>query len=273
MVSSGPVRPFEGRDLTHVLGNPVKYQDPSGHCAQGDGGCWYWVDILWQQYGWSVDLDGVTWTAEELIKIWNAGTAVGKWFETNGGGDSAGRMRAVFGGTYFSHVSKSLAAKFFAELNNRNHVVGKTVYLLDTFSVNAVIHELGHVLDNSLANIQYPGGASVFGGGPGDDMARAVGLDPTECFFRFQCDWEQIALSSGAEINPLAYGRKFGPSEDFADSFKLSVLGGLGGAPIREKFMQDLAVSQVQTRSEYPGKFSAYLQSPIIPVPAPAPPR
>jgi len=229
--------------------------------------------MLWQQYGWTIDLDGINWTAEELVKIWKAGTAVEGWFETNGGGDSAGRMRAVFGGTFFSSVSKSLAAKFWTELNNYNHVIGKTVYLLDTFSINTIIHELGHVLDNSLAKVHYPGGASVFGGGPGDDMARAIGLDPTECTFRFQCDWERIAMSSGAEMNPLKYGRTHGPSEDFADSFLLSVLGGLGRAPIREKFMRDLAVSQVQTQPEYPGMYSAYLRTPILPVTAPTPPR
>jgi hypothetical protein len=113
----------------------------------------------------------------------------------------------------------------------------------------------------------------VFGGGPGDAMARAVGLDPTRCTIRFMCDWETIALSAGAETNPNEYGREKGPSEDFADSFMLSVNGGLRSAPIRDQFMRNLAALQVGVLPEYAGVRSAYLRWPITPVPVPTPPR
>jgi hypothetical protein len=181
-------------------------------------------------------------------------------------------MRASLGGTEFSRVEKSLAADFFTQLRSRNHVVGNIVYLLDRFSINTVVHEIGHVLDNALSNSIYPGGAAVFGGGPGDAMARAVGLDPTKCTIRFMCDWESIARSANAELNPNSYGRTNGPSEDFADAFMLSVNGSLGGAPIRDQFMRNLAALQVQVSPEFHGMASAYARWPIHPVPAPTPP-
>jgi hypothetical protein len=82
-------------------------------------------------------------------------------------------------------------------------------------------------------------------------------------------DWETIVLAAGAEQNPAEYGQTRGPSEDFAESFRLSVFGGLAGAPIRDQFMRDLAVLQVQVHPEYSGQ--PYLPWRIQPVPAPTP--
>ena len=198
------------------------------------------------------------------------------WFGQNGGGDTQGRMRAALGGTLFARVEQSVAAGIFSDLKNYNHVVGSTVYLLDEFTSGIVIHEMGHVLDNKLSNTWLPGGAAVWGGGPADEMARALGADPTQCMLRFQCvrsgvNWEATFRTAQLEVNPSSYGYSHGPSEDFAESFMLSVTGGLNAAPQRAEWMSNFAALQVAMRPEYSGQLYMAQRNPAVP--APTPPR
>ncbi|MCP4423579.1 MAG: hypothetical protein GY803_03710 [Chloroflexi bacterium] len=58
-----PANPQSFNRYAYTLNNPVKFRDPSGHCAEtGDDGCWGWYDrtmqmcpecrgLGWEQYG------------------------------------------------------------------------------------------------------------------------------------------------------------------------------------------------------------------------------
>ena len=268
-----PGEPQSFNRYAYVRNSPMNLTDPSGHCAQEDNDCWEWLDRIWQQWGWRFDLNGITWTVEELLKIWNAGTAIEHWLSMNGGGDARGRVRALLGGTLFSNVESSPAAKVFPELYEHHHVLGQVVYLMDWFSIGSVLHELGHVIDNQLSPSGWPG-AAVFGGGPGDQLAFSLGANPYFCGLRFRCDWLSIVTGANAELNPTQYGRNHGPSEDFAETFRLSVLGDLETAPQREQFMQQFAALQVDVKPAYSGSLYQYYRipaSPAQPVPVPAP--
>jgi hypothetical protein len=89
-------------------------------------------------------------------------------------------------------------------------------------TVETALHELAHVLDNRLGSHPL---ASIFGGGPSDDLLRIFGLEPDQFFPRFSAPgYEKALVDAGCELNPTEYGRSKGPAEDFAESFRLAVL-------------------------------------------------
>ena len=179
----------------------------------------------------------------------------------NGGGDALGRARAIFGGTVFAHtdwIGESLVP-------GRHHVRGAVVYLLSGFDVGSVVHELGHVLDNRLG-FEIPVGAALFGGGPADNMSRLLGADPTQCPFNRSACGGYSTLSE--ELAQGVYARS-GPSEDFAEAFRLSVLDPANLPPIRAEFVSNLAASLTTTQSEFVNP-SFYYNRRIVPLAAPA---
>ncbi|MCA9368332.1 RHS repeat-associated core domain-containing protein [Candidatus Kaiserbacteria bacterium] len=63
----------------YSLGNPLKFNDPSGHCAtledgsqdrENDGGCWYWADQYYASWNADVDYFSASWniTRDEWMK-------------------------------------------------------------------------------------------------------------------------------------------------------------------------------------------------------------
>jgi len=104
-----------------------------------------------------------------------------------------------------------------------HHVELSTVFIdPKTISIETAIHELAHVLDNRLGPHPL---ASIFGGGPSDEMARYIGLEPERFFPRFSAiGYENCQKELGLELNPSEYGRTKGPAEDFAESFRFAVL-------------------------------------------------
>ncbi len=104
-----------------------------------------------------------------------------------------------------------------------HHVELATVYV-DPRSITpeTALHELAHILDNRLG--AHPM-ASIFGGGPSDDMLRFIGAEPDQFFPRFSAiGYEQALVHAGCELSPTKYGRTKGPAEDFAEAFRLAVL-------------------------------------------------
>jgi len=104
-----------------------------------------------------------------------------------------------------------------------HHVEFRTVYIDPrTISDETAVHEMAHVLDNSLGSHSM---ASIFGGGPADELIRFIGGEPDLFLPRFYSrGYEKAMRSQELELNPTLYGRSFGPAEDFAESFRLAVL-------------------------------------------------
>lgn len=160
------------------------------------------------------------------------------------GGDARGRMRAAFGDTQFTKagIVGNVVLKGF------HHVRGSKVHFLPGFTVEDVVHELGHVLDNRGGTTFL---TALHGGGRADQMAYRNGFNPHQCRNRSNCGsiYRNAKLSEPA---PTWYAAN-GPSEDFAESFRLSVLspGSLG--PIRTAFFDRLANSLTTSTAEFSG--------------------
>ena len=159
-----------------------------------------------------------------MWKLWQAAGYIEVFFAENGGNGRA-RMRGAFGKVTFRH------ANIFWRAIGYHHVRKHSVYLLDGFDRDAVIHEMGHVFDNSFGK-EY---AAWFGGGPADEMARALGGVPEICIARFDCslvavipflyrDSYNTPLTEPLPPfpNPGSYARR-GPSEDFAVTFEREI--------------------------------------------------
>jgi hypothetical protein len=104
-----------------------------------------------------------------------------------------------------------------------HHVELSTVFIdPHSFPLETALHELAHILDNRLGPHPL---ASIFGGGPSDDMLRFIGMEPDQFFPRFSVHgYEKVLVGMGIELNPTTYGRSQGPAEDFAESFRLAIL-------------------------------------------------
>ena len=262
-----PADPQSYNRYAYVLNNPLRFTDPSGHCAADDDECWAVAAQLYQQYGWLIE--GV-WTIDQVRLFLQAGDAIAAWFHRNGGGDAAARVRSAFGGTTFAHadvVGKYILPLVMLDGTPRHHVRGATIYLLDRFDLKTLVHELGHVLDNRTG-FGFPiGSAFWFGGGAADDLAYGLGADL--CRLRCACK----GYRTPNERTLFGYAER-GPSEDFAVSFAESVLNPTGfesDHPIRASLLNQLASSLVTEMSEF-ASYRPYLERRKAPAPVPTPP-
>jgi RHS repeat-associated protein len=252
-----PADPQSYNRYAYVLNNPLRLVDPTGRCAANDSECWVLADELYAQYSWcmvGLGSNGV-WTLEELQILWNAATAIEGWFARNGGGDARGRMRAALGGTQFSKAG--IVGNLVLE--NRHHVRGTRVHLLPGFDIDTVVHEIGHVIDNQLGATSM---AALLGGGKSDEFAYYLGFDPHDCLWnRSQCAQGRYAAATLKEELPpdYTYARR-GPSEGFAETFRLSVLSPHSLGPMRTDFVIKMARSMTTSVGEFQGSPYSGLQ-------------
>jgi len=187
-----PANPQSLNRYSYGLGNPLRFSDPSGHCgAEGNIiDSWNWdaskqtyvptysntyqqcIDIrdqLQELYGWTV---AGKWYLADVQKLQGAGQAVEGWFRNGGSLNSQEVVRAVFGGTNFQYAD---SLSVFRLGTGFHHVWGTTVVMLEHFSSDTLIHELGHVLDNVISGKTSFGGSAVWGGGMSDMFAKFSG--------------------------------------------------------------------------------------------------
>jgi RHS repeat-associated protein len=243
-----PTNPQQFNRYTYVLNNPLRFTDPTGRCAVGDSACWALADELYSQYGWymvGLGSNGI-WTLEELQILWNAATAIERWFAEYGGGDARGRMRAALGGTQFSKAG--IVGNLV--LQNNHHVRGSKIHLLPGFDLDIVVHEVGHVIDNRLGTNFM---SALLGGGKSDEFALYLGFDPFACLWnRSRCAQNRYGNATLKEEHPTRYARS-GPSEDFGETFMLSVLYPERLGPMRTDFMSNMARSLTTSIGEFHG--------------------
>ena len=135
--------------------------------------------------------------------------------------DPTAMVKRVFSGTIFQYASDLSPFRF----GGFHHVFENRVVMLAGFALSSVIHELGHVLDNSRSSISRPGGAVTWGGGLSDEFADYAGMEGyTGCLIRFWCHEKYTGVAESLWDDGQNGYYLNGSPEDFAQAFKFSVL-------------------------------------------------
>jgi RHS repeat-associated protein len=252
-------QPMSYNAWIYSLANPINYTDPYGLCASGDQACVEIAQQIFHDYGWM--LNG-KWQLSEVNILLDSAQQISNFFNEHGGNGQA-RMRGSISPVWFSHANI-----IWVHLGY-HHVFGQTIYMIPGFYDEKVIHESAHVLDNLSGG---PITASIRGGGPSDDMVRYLGVDPTQCILRYWCPkYLSLLRMAVTEVPPSSYGEN-GPSEDFAETFRLIVQNRLdsNAFPMRWNWMVDFIQNESRTRSAYGGDPYQYLWFLPQPIPVPA---
>ncbi len=234
-----PANPQSLNRYAYVLNNPLKYTDPSGHCAEDDEGCWQLADTLRWTYG--IFIEGV-WSVDELNYLLEALNKIALEFGNQDLALGQKAFRSLFEGTRFVRVAGEgvpVAEWFIGPHRAMTGPTGNVYfpngwYNTPEFAKFTYAHELAHVWD-----IRW----LLFGGLSGP-MSREVGARPAGMSGpydpgpgAFYAPWEDPQRSPYAAESP---------SEDWAQSFAATIFypGGLSQGRLDYVRKQiDLAVS------------------------------
>lgn len=215
----------------HTFNNPIKYKDPSGHrvCEEASNCNGYFThssstitEWLIRDFSWNISGNL---SKKELGIIYGAGSTIQNYIESIGG-NGGEWIRKHLGDTVF--VKNSATIKQARKINASAFVWPYNTVRMSAFPLDrgTIIHELGHVLDNNQKGGIIP--ATVFGGGPADDMVKAMGGNPTACIPRLQCwsvglkplgyKWYIDNVAGRDSWDSFLYGNN-GVSDDFAETF------------------------------------------------------
>ena len=228
-----PLTPASWDRYSYVRNNPIRYNDPSGHaepCENGDE-CKHhfskklsvgdYVNLLKDVYETTLDRPN-DWNIDQVKTVFRAFASLEKG------------LNRITGGKARDWISKNIMGTHFTLYNlfggNASFVLGNTVHLAHNFEViqwenssdgtteGMIIHELGHVWDNSAISAN----ASIFGGSYGDHLFSFMGGDPEG--FRYKG-----GVASLPKLNqyPNSKGSSYGNNSSadyFAHTFAGAVL-------------------------------------------------
>ncbi len=244
-VVPNPVNPQNLNRYAYVSNNPISFIDPSGHCgADTVSTSWHVInpytgqletfsatvpdeaaykqcvslrDDLENKYGWEVK---GKWFLADVQTLMDAGQAIEKWFAAGGASNPRKMVKNVFGGTMFQYAARLSSFR----LTNKHHVYGQKVVMKEHFSLEILIHELGHVLDNVMSGKTRLGGSAFWGGGLSDNFADDIGATGhRDCISNARCDGTYSAPPWHDRSSKAGDYYKYGSSEDFAQSFAVAV--------------------------------------------------
>ncbi len=217
---------------TYSSGNPVKYIDPTGHCTgdpndpnNPDKACWDVYDIIINGAFEGIIILDFAFNLQELLKIYDALQLIANVF-----GNNTDALRQAFGTVSLMRVNQlpngatGMTPPYFG---------GGLVFLSSNFSMENVIHELGHQFDFNGSN----GNPGLYKsqwfvnwfGSPGCDTGSLGCLGDNQNIYDCKlnrgggCGGYNPPRNSSQQPGTTLYGRT-SSVDDFADSFMIYVL-------------------------------------------------
>jgi hypothetical protein len=219
---------------SYVLGNPVRYSDPSGYKAcEGLNDCNEssktliskddYFNMLLNEFGWGTDNNNY-WSYQEAKTIYESAYAILDYAnKTVKNGNGLSWMEILLGDVYFTHQ---------AYLGIQAHMVpeGNNMHLLPSWiddpreAKGLLIHELGHVVDNrsSLSSM-----AVWSGQGMGDKLALYMGANASKLDYSIRWCNGTMGIFDENQWNKndlyLNYGNN-STADYFAHTFSFAIL-------------------------------------------------
>jgi len=177
------------------------------------------LNALDLNYGWKVDGD---YTSENLNTILKGAAWIESYAENLTDKDGQAWIKTYLRNAVF-HVNGKVVNSAYG-IKIRGFVFPNTdIYLPEKFTAFVVVHELGHVLDNNMGG-KMP--AVWFGGGAADQMLKDLGGHPEAVPFPHCLDRaDYIAKYAGPESWPEYMNGGKNPTDDFADTFLVAIVG------------------------------------------------
>jgi hypothetical protein len=207
--------PFNPQSLNRYgfsLSNPLKYTDPSGHCAgdpndpeNADYGCWLLIGEIENSFT-NVKVDPNAWTARELEVLLSALLGLLELFgsDLDSFASAFGQFTIARGGTHWTGRDTAGITNF---LRRRVTIFNSAYVAGDDVARYVIVHELGHVFDN-------PNGPwFVFKGLRSTALVGPVW--PGNCLLVFS----QCFAIGGASGTPVSDYARSNSKEDFAEAF------------------------------------------------------
>ena len=232
----------------YVNNSPSNLTDPSGHCTVNgmtvpdDASVCNGAEkqsnttvaqILQKMYGWTFE---GTWSDQDISAILDAAVAIRIYTDKLTNGQGLNWMHHYMGNVTFDHNGW---------IPNREYVEQNKIHLIaGTFNAPGVVHELGHIVDNSSS----PDGNGVMtGGGASDALNQAIGGHVSGALPYEPVRWLNLNLSWLRPITIPASERFLGANnfygngataDYFAETFRSNVWGA-GDAPEKASAWMD----------------------------------
>ena len=175
----------------YVNNNPINFNDPSWHkycdVAEGDCGRITGTQIAIERHitkiydKTDVLVYGINWNLEQVVVISKAIDKMIKGVDDITGGNGQDWVIKNLGGSSIAlgqGILKNNSFVFSSTIHLPNGFENRTWNAIDFSTENMIVHEFGHVFDNSFAGKE----ATWFGGGPGDYLLDFKGGKSTALF-------------------------------------------------------------------------------------------